>query len=68
MKFSCIEVHENVRVDPVQTPRSAASEQGLHCLHMSPNEIPGLKGIVRVDRPVLVVLPMLSSMQKSTFY
>ena len=32
-------------VDPDQTPRSAAFELGLHCLHNIPKGIAGLKNI-----------------------
>ena len=32
-------------IDPYQTPPIAASETGLHCLHMILNQIPSLKRI-----------------------
>ena len=34
-------------VDPGQTPRSAASDLGLHCLPMSLYGTPGTKGLIK---------------------
>ena len=39
----CIEIPARISVDPVQTPRFAASELCQHCLHMSPKKVSSLK-------------------------
>ena len=57
--FYCIlhRIYCKHSVDPDQTPHSATSKQGLHCLHTNPKEASGLK---RVKTPSPVVQSIIS--------
>ena len=70
--FHCI-FHRNFckqnRVDSDQTPRSSASELGLHCLHNTPKRISGLKSAeVVYKREYLLILHCSFSIDDKTSY
>ena len=60
----CKEFPEANNTDSDQTPRSAASDFGLHCLHMSPRQVSSLKQVkAQVDvsrRKLLILMRILS--------
>ena len=43
-------------VDPDQTPCSAISKLGLHCLHNTPKRVSVLRIVIQTDRIVLIVV------------
>ena len=46
--------------DPVQTPRSVASELGLPCLHMAPKRVSSLKSVLNTKKSLKHCLTELS--------